>query len=316
MVDEIPEHNKIIKAFPNTNLPIYYINGEPKRFFFKYWEINLTFPIIVVILTLLGVIIFFFINFPFILSIKVRIFCTLCFLFSLVMFLWSYFAAVLMDPGFLPYDWFATQRTKYSYQEQLEGLAINFNQIGYAESHQRPVGSCFSRTFGRFVLRPDHVCGWVANWIGKRNHKQFILLLFWGGIFSLLLCIFRFLPMLYIKEYPSNIEFYANLTFVFECLFALGLNSGWISQLVELCANQTQLQRMKKLRDPSFIIPKTSKIDGLRQVFGYDILIFWFIPTPAFGDVIPFELEEPIQNKRFQRFIVHDIPILDDDDVL
>jgi hypothetical protein len=38
----------------------------------------------------------------------------------------------------------------------------------------------FSSSARRYVLRPDHPCLWTASWIGKLNHKFFLLLNIYG----------------------------------------------------------------------------------------------------------------------------------------
>ena len=35
----------------------------------------------------------------------------------------------------------------------------------------------------RLVIRPDHFCAWFACFIGKKNHKLFMLFNFWGFIY-------------------------------------------------------------------------------------------------------------------------------------
>jgi hypothetical protein len=42
----------------------------------------------------------------------------------------------------------------------------------------------FAKSARRIVIRPDHYCGWIASWIGKRNHKLFVLTNIWGGLCS------------------------------------------------------------------------------------------------------------------------------------
>ena len=40
-----------------------------------------------------------------------------------VLFLWSYLGAVCRDPGYLPFDWAHTKRTKYAWHELMAGTA-------------------------------------------------------------------------------------------------------------------------------------------------------------------------------------------------
>ncbi|OHT08474.1 hypothetical protein TRFO_22983 [Tritrichomonas foetus] len=370
MIDEIPPHNIIVKKFPQTKIPIVYISGYPKRLFFKHWEIKLAFPFLVIFLVGLALMIYSSMTIPYVKSQSLRNFCIVELFITLIFFFWSYFSSVLMDPGFLPYDWSSTRRTKYSWIEQLEGLAINSQQIEYVETHPRPVNSCFSHSSGRLVLRPDHICGWIANWVGKRNHKNFILMMFWGSLFTLSLFWPRFLPSTtentnyrnmnqlnshFINNEKTNhminnsnfsfinnntnqdekninlimnrannkkkrddfFAFVEDIAFIIEFFVSIGLFSGFFSQMIHLGYNQTNLQIMKNEQQ---IKKRIGMKESFQEVFGTGSKLLWFIPLPAFGDVIPFEIESPLDRKNCrnvtQPFIIKTFPIIDESDEL
>lgn len=319
MVDEVPDHNIIVKEYPNTNLPIVRIINSPRRLFFRHWEVKMLFPTIVFILLISGIIVYLICIHPYIISPKWRIFCLFNIFISLVMFLWSYISAMIMDPGFLPYDWFTTQRTKYSWEEQLEGLAINREQCDFALNHPRPLGSCFSHSSGRFVLRPDHICGWISNWVAKRNHKQFILMMIYGALFASSLA----WPRLLVHSsthLSDSFAFLGQLAIVIEIIFVVGLGSGFASQIIGLKYNWTSLEKLKR-KNQSYKDPEAIKShSGFDEVCGNDSKCFWMLPTPAFGDNIPFELEKQKPPKFLSlpliQFEVQNVPILDEDDFL
>jgi hypothetical protein len=189
--------------------------------------------------------------------------------FCIILFLWSYFAAMCMDPGFLPYTWVTTQKTQYTWQEQLSGLAIHSDQIQFAKSHKPPFAS-FSKQSGRFVIRADHICIWIANWVGQRNHKQFTLLLVWGLASALSLhgwCLLADPPKTFSRFFVAMIC----LTFAFS-FFTFLVILGW-----DMCHNQTQIERWDGRGEGR------NGVRGCRAVFGRDPLYMWCIPTPAFG---------------------------------
>lgn len=319
MVDEVPDHNIIINEYPNTNLPIVKLNNDLNRLFFRHWEIKMIFPTMVFILLISGISIYFICIHPYILSTTWKIFCVINIFISLAMFLWSYISAMCMDPGFLPYDWFTTQKTKYTWREQLEGLAITREQHDYATSHPRPAGSCFSHSYGRLVLRPDHICGWIANWVGKRNHKQFILMMLYGSLFASSLAWPRLLIKSSIAHVSDSFDSLGQLAIVIECIFTVGLLSGFISQICDLKFNLTHLDKLKAKK--SFKDPDAIKYrSGFYDVCGHKSKCLWAIPTPAFDDIIPFDIEDPNQVKQQTQSLVliqfQNVPILDEDDIL
>jgi hypothetical protein len=70
------------------------------------------------------------------------------------------------------------------------GIAATAEQLAWTKARKRPNRCIFSTTARRIVIRPDHFCGWTATWIGRRNHKFFILFNAWGFVYmvALLAC--------------------------------------------------------------------------------------------------------------------------------
>jgi hypothetical protein len=190
-------------------------------------------------------------------------------------FLWAYCAAVWMDPGFLPYSWVATQKLRYAWDEQLSGLAVRRDQMEFALRHKPPFAS-FSQSSGRFVIRADHHCPWIANWVGKRNHKQFALMNFWGCITALSICGWhRRVALPQGKESPMNFPFEFALVLGFGVVFLVFI----VKILAEIAMNQTAIDRWNHRERDS-----RNCRESAQEIFGYGPIWTWFIPTAAFGD--------------------------------
>jgi hypothetical protein len=252
------------------------------RVFCRHWEVDLVAPIFVSVFIMFCGITFLIGTCPFLAGRGLRTvaFCETT--LAVLLFSWSYFAAVCMDPGFLPYSWVTTQRLRYSWEEQLSGLAIRPDQIEFGNSH-RPSFVSFSRQSGRYVIRADHICGSVANWVGKRNHKQFMLLAFWGMVSIGSLLLWSAMKSAEATErYPWSQACVAVAT-VFEIVFGFLMLVTIGTGCAEMCGNQTQIQRWKHEEGEN-----RGWSAAWREVFGSGSRLLWLLPTPAFGEN-PFE---------------------------
>ena len=270
-------------------------NDKKRRVFWGYLEFGPCMPIFVVILTLLPL--GFFVDFVLTgIGIKDQLICSITIMISLVMFLWSYFGAACKDPGFLPFDWVKTQRFYYKWEEQLSGLAINERQIEFAmNENNRPKFASFSKSAGRYVIRADHICGWVNNWVGKRNHKQFILMCLWGSIYSFVLIIWDVIFVKNISEKGSIVMLIMLVCFSIELSFGILLLYVFFENLKDLKNNVTTIQKWKELRGQSYGCQQS-----MREVCGNHCYLCWLIPISAFdknmiieADDIPPEAPEP-----------------------
>jgi hypothetical protein len=105
--------------------------------------------------------------------------------FSLLNLFISFFAIIIIGPGYLPFNYSLNRQFWHdlSWQQQCSLFVVYNEQEQFAKSHPRPPRACFSRNARRFVLRADHYCIWTESWIGLRNHRYFILMTFWTFIY-------------------------------------------------------------------------------------------------------------------------------------
>jgi hypothetical protein len=200
-----------------------------------------------------------------------------------VLFIWTFMTASCADPGYLPFDWARTRRTKYAWDELMGGSAINTEQFDYVKAVDRPPSCSFSHYVGRYVIRGDHICGWIGNWVAKRNHKHFILSLFWGGIASGSFIIWKFVPRTPLFE-GTAIKTFELATLVINIAVGSVMLLSGLSFLMEACSSQTRIQKFKNAE-----IAEVSRMEAMKQICGNHHVCCWICPIDAFGDEIILE---------------------------
>jgi hypothetical protein len=257
-----------------------------------YWKIELCMPIFVSILILFCAGVYAAAIFPR-LPIPAMVVTGLEVFASVMLFFWSYFAASCRDPGYLPYDWHTTKRSKYAYLDLLAGTAVRKDQFEYVASVPRPPGCSFSKEMGRYVIRADHICGWIGNWVGKRNHKHFILFVFWGSILSVSLFVWRWIPRDSLKEKSMTLYIMDIAACVLEALFGL-LQIGAVWSFVgEVLDNKTRVQRHK-----GEDTVQLSNTEAMQQICGTGSMCCWFCPGDAFPDDIILDQNDILDEQR------------------
>jgi hypothetical protein len=201
---------------------------------------------------------------------------------STILFHITYLHAVCRDPGYLPFNWDSDEpRTKYSWRELMSGTAIDENQQRFVHYSRYPPGCSFSKTYGRFVIQADHVCVWIANWVGKRNHKHFLLMMVWGAIASVSLFGWRFAPR---KSFEGvkGIFVLDIIAAVIEGIFALTLIGSFVEFMGEAMSGETRVDRFNGRLKRRIL----TKMEALRLICGDGSVWCWSCPIDAFPDEI------------------------------
>jgi hypothetical protein len=254
---------------------------DPPQSFWGHWEVRPGMLIFVSILSMIPFAVFFAITFPK-LSQGLQIASGITVGITGILFMSSYFAAACMDPGFLPFDWVKTRKFKYTWREQLSGLAVRNDQIEFAKAN-RPAYASFSKSAGRFVVRADHICAWIGQWVAKRNHKQFLLMNFWGGVFALMMVIWTLFVSKRMISGSIYVTIFGLFGFGIELTFGITMLYVFGVGMNDLRRNVTTIQKWKTLNGQE-APEKYSWIHGMREVCGQGTMACWLCPCPAFGD--------------------------------
>jgi hypothetical protein len=127
----------------------------------------------------------------------------LALVFSVLFFIFSYsYARIIIDgPGYYPFYYpNHSRRPTFSSRDSSSllhsddlspsGIVSTDAQKRWRKGQPKPNRCIYSTIGRRIVIRPDHFCGWTSTWIGKRNHKFFLLFNLWGFIYISIFTLF------------------------------------------------------------------------------------------------------------------------------
>ncbi|CAK0786961.1 hypothetical protein CVIRNUC_010175 [Coccomyxa viridis] len=219
----------------------------------------------------------------------------LAFFFLVVMLMWSYFAALLTEPGRVPSGWspfpsdeeaqLESDRAEVGSQEQGKGVAGSGRPRYCRKCHAwKPERAHHDSMAGRCVLKMDHYCVWIANTVGLCNYKAFLLFLFytfWACALAaamLLSEVVHFFKGLDTVAPEKSSRFALTLlAFIVDIAFALSLGGllGMHARMVWL--NVTTIEMFEKQRVTQWPFDRGPK-RNFQQVFGISPWRWW-LPT-------------------------------------
>lgn len=218
----------------------------------------------------------------------------------LVMLLWSYFSAVLTDPGSAPLNWRPDVDEESGDPFVFSSLELNKPMLNFQQTAS-PVGSGIQKirycrkcnllkpprchhcsACGRCILKMDHHCVWVVNCVGALNYKFFLLFLFYTFLETSLVTIIllsNFISFFNEGEIPASPESLATtfLTFVLNLAFALSVLGLLVMHLSLVAANITTIEAYEQKTTPKWRYD-LGRRKNFEQVFGIDKR-YWLIPA-------------------------------------
>jgi len=163
--------------------------------------------------------------------------------------------AVFTEPGRIPDSWIvgAEDSEVGAFLPQLQTLETKHDGTRRIcrkskPNMYKPDRAHYCRMLGRCVLKMDHFCPWLNNCIGFKNHKFFVLFIFYMATLTIFMV--ASMTPVFVRHVTSleqvtldfKEEFRVSLTYLMICLLAAGLTAfcGFHAYLV--CANYTTLE--------------------------------------------------------------------------
>lgn len=233
------------------------VNGT----FLGHWEVSPGFPIAVSFIIISSYLIGMILILP--TYDNIGLFLMIPFSILFFLFIYSYFRIITDGPGYFPFYWpnshISTQIDNnddspllHSDDLSPSGIISSTSQTDWVKNRERPPRCILSASARRLVVRPDHLCGWTSTWIGKRNHKFFILFNSWGAIYITFFSVIDSLSIyqeLQSSEPSPIVSVY--LMYIFLAVtFLLMTASFACSQMWMACHNVTSWEEWNNI-DPS-----------------------------------------------------------------
>lgn len=199
----------------------------------------------------------------------------------LFMFLFSFSLVILEGPGYYP---FSLVHDNGNPPTQWAGIQSSMEQYSWVQLQSRPPRSAFFRTAHRYVLRPDHFCGWTSTWIGKRNFKFFILFNFYGMLYLALFTIYTVRALIHLLD-PFQVSASFFLTVIYMILgafFTFMTGNFFFTSMVHSFNNETNWEIWNHVESSKF--QKANWKENLQDVFGDVNMLLWFCPISPWHD--------------------------------
>lgn len=197
----------------------------------------------------------------------------------------AYLVTMIRGPGYYPYNWSQTMKNEYTWAEMMNGVALFQEQVEFAKSHPQPARSSFSVNARRFVLRADHICGYMQSWIGFYNHKYFIQTTIWCAIYciiytlSQLSTIYEGIAQLFDSD-RNTFEIVMAILILFTALFAIYITGFSLRHFFVAMKNLSHnITITEKYHKKSVTYDRGSACANCEEVCGSRwLLITWIFP--------------------------------------
>lgn len=196
-------------------------------------------------------------------------------------------------------------RKKFTLDELKSGTAVTSEQIEWARKQRRPQRVRFSAASGYYIIRGDHICQYINNWVGLYNHRWFIL-----AVVYLILYILDYMFVYFYEHFVTkNVNaptYITTIQLIIGIPFLLLMLNNLFNQCIGITYNLTLLDIYRK-QYPNY--SKGSCLSNWEDVFGpKKYLPFWFLPVPLplISDGFDYHArqnpDEPYQNYEYENY--------------
>lgn len=189
------------------------------------------------------------------------------------------------SPGYLPWYWSVEQGTQYTWEEHMDGVITTESQYNFANDHEKPERGSLTKQGRRLILRADHICPWIANWVGLKNYRYFFTKLLWTIILFLeWFAIFGYLIYNLVKNgFKVRVSTIGMLACALPIvLFFIFFMIVFCRHIKYLCRNTTTLQELRAEKNQDFTNPyDLGCCTNCSETLGPKACcLCWFIPIP------------------------------------
>lgn len=255
-----------------------------KSYFCNQWECHCMYPLLVLLLVYVSfgfgtyTIYDHFEFLPSIISYSI-------FSFTFLMWNIAYFCAMCRSPGYLPWFWAVEKGTQYTWEEHMDGVITTQEQYNFADANAKPERGSLTKQGRRLILRADHICPWIANWVGLKNYRYFFTKLLWTVLlFMEWYAIFGYLIYKLVKfGWKLRVSTLGMIICALPVfLFFIFFMVVFCRHCGYLCRNTTTLQELRAARDEDSMNPyDLGCCTNCSETLGPKYLCCcWFIPIP------------------------------------
>ncbi|KAM3141182.1 hypothetical protein pb186bvf_006787 [Paramecium bursaria] len=188
-----------------------------------------------------------------------------------IMLAWSFFALLIIDPG------------KPRQSDEFVGLPQVRKWFCYDCKTVKPERCHHCSICKRCILQMDHHCPWINTCIGFNNRKQFILLVFYATIHTLITGIYN---LQYAMNLTKSIQnFIYQIIYVFDVIIFLLLVIFLKYHIELLCKNMTTIEDIiRQQSETSVNIYDLSIRENVNQIFGTELWLYLLPIKTNIGD--------------------------------